>query len=83
MSWVARVVTLFREGEGRLPKDLAEVFARKLPTGRSDDATKDLFAHPMTYVPAADGKGFAVGSLGRDGKAGGKGPDADVLSRVP
>lgn len=74
-----RAATLFREGEGRLPKDLDELFARGLPTGCSaDQGSKDLFGHPMLYAPAADGRSFAVTSLGRDGKPGGAGTAADV-----
>jgi hypothetical protein len=80
---VARVVTLYRKAEGRLPKNLAEVFEHRLPTGRSTDPTTDLFAHPLVYEPAEDGRSFRILSLGRDGKRGGRHADADVEVRRP
>ena len=84
MSWTARAVGLFREGEGRLPKDLDELFARKLPTGCSaDHGAKDLFDHPLLFAPAADLKSFTVTSLGKDGKPGGSGANADVKAEGP
>jgi hypothetical protein len=59
------------------------VFAHRLPTGRSNDPTTDLFSHPLRYAPAADGHGFTVESLGKDGKPGGRKADADVAVREP
>jgi general secretion pathway protein G len=83
VTWVAKVVALFREGEGRLPADLAELFQHRLPTGRSDDPANDLHGRPLRYEASPDGKTFAIRSLGKDGKPGGRGPDADVEARAP
>jgi hypothetical protein len=78
VTWVAKVVTLFRQGEGRLPADLGEVFRHKLPTGRSDDPANDLHGRPLRFVAASDGKTFTVSSFGKDGRPGGRGLDADT-----
>lgn len=83
MSWVARVIRLFREGEGHLPKDLAEVFRYRLPTGRSSDPTTDFYKHALIYKRSKNGRSFSVESLGKDGKRGGRHADADVIVRVP
>ena len=83
VTWVAKVVSLFREGEGRLPKDLAEVFAARLPTGRSDDPKTDLFGHPLEYAVDAERGTFSLRSLGKDGRPGGRGADADAGTEGP
>ncbi|MCU0725496.1 MAG: type II secretion system protein GspG [Planctomycetes bacterium] len=37
----------------------------------------------LRYEASPDGKTFAILSLGKDGKPGGRGPDADVEARAP
>ena len=45
---------------------------------------KDPWGNPYTYVsPGSDGREFEITSYGRDGKPGGEGPDADIISWTP
>src|SRR5271168_2754776 len=45
---------------------------------------KDPWTGPYTYVsPGSDGREFEITSYGRDGKPGGEGPDADIISWTP
>ena len=78
VEWMAHVIGLFHEAEGRLPESLDEVFARKLPSGRRGDPKSDLFGNAIAYDRAEDGTSFTLTSLGKDGKPGGEGLDADA-----
>lgn len=71
-----------RDHEGRFATGLEEL----LP-GRSDDkgylvgrtdVPRDPWKHPYLLAVAAEESWFLVGSLGRDGRLGGKGDDADL-----
>lgn len=83
VQWTAHVIGLFRAAEGRLPKDLEEVFSHRLPTGKGGSGTQDIYGGPLEFEPAKDGSGFVLTSRGKDGKPGGGGADADVTVREP
>lgn len=72
-------VLLYREDTGNWPADLE---ALTLPGGNGpymrDKDINDPWGHPVVYRIAADGRGFALAILGRDGRVGGVGPDADT-----
>jgi general secretion pathway protein G len=51
------------------------------PHGYLSTLPKDPWGNPYIYTsPGADGREFEIMSYGRDGKPGGEGPDADILS---
>jgi general secretion pathway protein G len=53
------------------------------PHGYLATLPKDPWGNPYTYTsPGADGREYEIMSYGRDGKPGGEGPDADILSWV-
>jgi general secretion pathway protein G len=51
------------------------------PHGYLSTLPKDPWGNPYVYAsPGADGREYEIMSFGRDGKPGGEGPDADILS---
>jgi general secretion pathway protein G len=65
----------YRKQRGQYPSSLDQ-----LPGANERFVTKDLWQHPLQYSVTADG--YTLASLGRDGKVGGDGLDADIdLSR--
>jgi general secretion pathway protein G len=51
------------------------------PHGYLSTLPKDPWGNPYIYTsPGSDGREFEIMSYGRDGKPGGEGPDADILS---
>ena len=51
------------------------------PHGYLTTLPKDPWGNPYIYVsPGSDGRDFEITSYGRDGKPGGEGPDADIIS---
>jgi len=54
------------------------------PHGYLPALPKDPWGNPYIYVsPGSEGREYEVTSLGRDGKPGGEGPDADIISWTP
>ncbi len=47
-----------------------------------DDAFEDAWTRPMVYVAPDEGALYCITSLGRDGREGGEGLDADIVLRV-
>ncbi len=51
------------------------------PHGYLPTLPKDPWGNPYVYVsPGSDGRDYEITSYGRDGKPGGEGPDADIIS---
>jgi len=54
------------------------------PHGYLPTMPKDPWGNLYIYVsPGSDGREYEVTSYGRDGKPGGEGPDADIISWTP
>ena len=54
------------------------------PHGYLPTMPKDPWGNPYIYVsPGSDGREYEITSYGRDGKPGGEGPDADIISWTP
>ena len=79
MSDVGRYPTP-TEGLGVLIAEPAGVPGWTGPYLRDARALSDPWGRPIVYLPQADGAGFAVKSLGADGKPGGSGADRDIQS---
>ena len=87
----ATSLELFKDDIGRLPTQSEGLQALVTDPGgasgwlgpylKSNKGLNDPWNHPLTYVVGADGTA-TVTSLGADGKAGGKGVDADLSSSV-
>jgi general secretion pathway protein G len=76
---IESTVLLYREDTGDWPADLN---ALTLPDGNGPylggEHVNDPWGRPMVYRIAADGRGFELAILGRDGRVGGVGPAADT-----
>ena len=68
-------LTQYAREHGEYPETLSEL---DLPSEHLSDATRDPWGNPLEYSKTDNG--FRLASLGRDGKPGGQGLDADVYS---
>lgn len=59
----------------------APVPANYSPSGYLEQVPVDPWGRPYGYISPAGGGGFEIVSLGKDGKAGGEGVDADLATR--
>jgi general secretion pathway protein G len=79
LGLIESTVLLYREDTGNWPADLK---ALTLPDGNGPylggEHVNDPWGRPVVYRIAADGRGFELAILGRDGRVGGVGPAADT-----
>lgn len=90
LDTIAAAVESFRTDVGHLPTAGEGLSALVSDPGNEQGWTgpylkdskilNDPWGHPITYQPDAQGQGFTVTSLGRDGAAGGTGLDKDLTS---
>jgi len=90
LDTTAAALIMFREDTGRLPTQAEGLNALITdpgvtgwtgPYAKSDKAIKDPWGHALVYTPSSDAEATLT-SLGADGKAGGKGADADITVPV-
>jgi general secretion pathway protein G len=90
---IAASVEMFRSDVGRYPtsgEGLTSLVTQPAgadgwtgPYLKSAKILSDPWGHAVLYTPSADGQGFTVTSLGRDGAPNGTGLDADLTSPQP
>jgi len=83
MGFVGGLVETFHDVRERYPDDLAQVrdFATDLDARLGnwlDNASRDGWGRALKYEKREDGAAYELISLGRDGRPGGEGPDADI-----
>jgi general secretion pathway protein G len=89
MGFVGGLVETFHDARETYPDDLAHVreFATRLDARLGhwlDNASRDGWGRKLTYERREEGAAYGLISLGRDGKPGGEGPDADIdLADLP
>lgn len=78
LEWLSDTLAKHAEAEDALPDRLADVFGLNGWAFRQDSSGQllDPWGHPYHYRPTGDR--FELASLGRDGRSGGVGLDADV-----
>ena len=86
VDMVAASVDQYRSDVGRLPASL-QILLDDDPPGLGPyvraGALRDPWSRNLYFGRDPDGHGFVVFSLGRDGRPGGEGADADVAASGP
>ena len=81
LEHIASSVELYRADTGQWPASL-DALTRFDGPGLGPYLSRnqwfDPWGHPIFYRVDADGRGFVVFTLGRDGRLGGTGADADI-----